>query len=116
MHLRLLTAITFRFEQDTMTVSQKKTSEGSRREILFLEGRSYRYGKVLASGYERWICSRKPLDPITGKYCKGSAKKLPSDSVLTAYIVHDPWCQEVECDEEVGLNLSSDDTELIKFL
>jgi hypothetical protein len=100
-----------------MTISQKRTSDGARKSILFLEGGPHRFEKLLSNGEERWVCSRKKVDPDTGKYCTGSARKRPGEALLRPHIVHSPCCVAIEGDmdrrefvDELHRVASTDDT------
>jgi hypothetical protein len=86
--------------------SQKKDRDGERKEIKFCDGRSMRFSENLKGvnkeGWQRWICSRRPIDSETGAYCSGCAWLPPNASQLKPRIPHSDWCKVVEDDEEVG--------------
>jgi hypothetical protein len=83
-------------------ISQKKTRDGGRRVIKFLDDRPIRFEKFVCSGEEEsWVCSRKPFDEEPGRECRGRARCKTGGGVLKTCIPHDNWCRPKPYDEEV---------------
>jgi hypothetical protein len=58
-------------------------------------------------GWQRWVCSRRPIDPETGAYCSGCAWLPPGATQLKPRTPHDEWCRVKDDDEKVGCWLSA---------
>jgi hypothetical protein len=85
-------------------LSQKKTQDGGRRVIKFLDDRPMRFYKFICHGEEEsWVCSRQPFDEEEGRVCRGRARCKTGGGELKTYIPHDDWCRPKPYDEEVGV-------------